>query len=229
MKRKEYNKIMKKRKIRTFSVIILVIIIVIGILVLYKSKKLEEIQPLKYLKSINIEDNIELKTARDSYENLNNKIDIKEIDYDFGSDLEYGNNPKYLVLHHTASYSISPESINEMHKEKGWAGIGYHFYIRKDGTIYRGRPEEAIGAHAIGRNRDSLGICLEGNFENEYLTGPQLESLEKLSLELILKYNISEIIGHRDVYSTLCPGENFPIENIKNEIGEKIVNIVRSE
>ena len=77
-----------------------------------------------------------------------------------------------IVLHH-AAMNGSVEDIHRVHKNKGWAGIGYHFYVRKDGSIYRGRPEYAIGAHASGSNYNSLGICAEGNFENETMSDAQ--------------------------------------------------------
>lgn len=77
-----------------------------------------------------------------------------------------------IILHH-AAMNGSVEDIHRVHKNKGWAGIGYHFYVRKDGSVYRGRPEWAIGAHASGSNYNSLGICAEGNFEHESMSDVQ--------------------------------------------------------
>lgn len=150
-------------------------------------------------------------------------LDIKELDYKLDDSIEKVNNPTVLVYHHTAALGLTPESINEDHKGKGWGGIGYHFYIRKNGTIYRGRPEEYIGAHAIGKNYDSIGICLEGDFEREEPTEAQKSSLVKLSTDMIIKYNLKDAIGHRDVYETLCPGEKFPMEEIKERVKEEIL------
>ena len=53
-----------------------------------------------------------------------------------------------IVLHHSASADVSAAEIHGWHRAKGWAGIGYHFVIRKNGSIERGRPQEMIGAHA---------------------------------------------------------------------------------
>ena len=53
--------------------------------------------------------------------------------------------------------------INVMH----WAGIGYHYYITKDGTIWASRPDCTVGAHASGGNSDSIGICFEGDYDVE--------------------------------------------------------------
>ena len=120
-----------------------------------------------------------------------------------------------IVLHH-AAMNGSVEDIHRVHKNKGWAGIGYHFYVRKDGSIYRGRPEWAIGAHASGSNYNSLGICAEGNFENETMSDAQKNSIIELVNYLKSKYGISVVQRHRDVGSTACPGKNYPYSAIVN-------------
>ena len=160
-------------------------------------------------------------------ENLREGIDINEIVYDWGEELVYNNEPTQIIYHHSASDSKSPESIHEYHKSKGWSGIGYHYYIRKDGTIYRGRPEGAEGAHTKGQNKNSIGICVEGNFEEEEISDKQVKSLYKLSMYVTLKYDIYKIIGHGDVGETLCPGEHFPLEFMKKSVidGVKTYNI----
>lgn len=159
--------------------------------------------------------------------NLENRLGIHDVEYKWDEELEYKNKPKVLVFHHAASKELTPQQINDMHKKKEWAGIGYHFYIRKDGTIYRGRPENAIGAHIKGQNKDTLGICLEGNLEEEEPTEEEIKALEDLSTYLIVKYNINRVQGHGDTYDTLCPGKNFAIENVKEGITTEIETIKR--
>ena len=162
-----------------------------------------------------------------SYEDINNlreSMDIKEIKYEWGEELEYNNKPTKIIYHHSASFSRSAESIHEFHKGKGWSGIGYQYYIRKDGTIYSGRPENADGAHTIGENKTSIGICVEGNFEEEEITKKQVNSLYKLSLYIALKYDIYKIIGHGDAGETLCPGENFPLETMRETVIQGVEN-----
>lgn len=154
-----------------------------------------------------------LGNLRDRF--LTRQFKINEVEYDWASPLTYTLKPSMIVYHHTAEKTLTPERINELHKERGWAGIGYHFYIRKDGTIYRGRPENAIGAHAPGVNSKAFGIALEGNFNEEYLTPQQMESVIELSRYLIDKYNITDLKRHKDVRNTECPGANFPFEEIK--------------
>ena len=159
---------------------------------------------------------------REAYES---KLNIQEVNYTWQEELKYKNKPKKLIIHHTSDNGLTPERINEIHVENGWAGIGYHFYIRSDGTIYRGRPEEAVGAHAKKNNNDSIGIALEGNFEEASPTEAQMEALVKLSADMIIKYNLSEVLGHRDVYETLCPGENLSIEDLKEKITKELIEI----
>lgn len=154
-------------------------------------------------------------------ENLN----IQEIDYKWNGVLISGNNPKKIVIHHAATENLSPQEVHEMHVSKGWIGIGYHFYIRSDGTIFKGRNENKIGSHVYGNNTDTLGICLEGNFEEKGVPREQLEALVNLATYLTLKYDISDIVRHNDLGVTECPGKLFPFESIKNSIIEKIKNI----
>ncbi|SCK04525.1 Uncharacterized protein potentially involved in peptidoglycan biosynthesis [uncultured Clostridium sp.] len=166
------------------------------------------------------------KVTVEEIENMQDSLNIQYLRYEWCEELEVDNEPTILVYHHTAIKNISPEDINKLHKNKGWKGIGYHYYIRKDGTIYKGREDYAEGSHVKGYNKDSIGICLEGNFEEEYLSGEQIEALKKLSVYICLKYNIKDILPHRELGKTLCPGKNFPLEEIKNEVirGLKKIN-----
>ena len=159
-------------------------------------------------------------------ENMQKSLNIHYLRYEWSEELEGDNEPTKLVYHHTAIKNISPEDINKLHKNKGWKGIGYHYYIRKDGTIYKGREDDAEGSHVKGYNKESIGICVEGNFEEEYLSDEQIESLKKLSLYICLKYNIKDILPHKELGKTLCPGKNFPLEEIKNDVikGLKKIN-----
>ena len=81
--------------------------------------------------------------------------------------------PNGIVLHHAAAVKCSVEDVHRWHQGKGWAGIGYHFFVRKDGTVYRGRPENWVGSHTVGHNSTKLGICAEGNFEAEQMPEAQ--------------------------------------------------------
>lgn len=122
-----------------------------------------------------------------------------------------------IVLHHSGVTVLqSVETIHNYHKSKGWAGIGYHYYVRKDGSIYRGRPENMSGAHCPGVNSISLGICAEGDFEQEVMNDIQKNAIVELIKNIKARYNIKWIKGHREIVSTDCPGNNYPLEEIIN-------------
>ena len=123
----------------------------------------------------------------------------------------------FIVIHHVADADngdMSSKAINDLHiKENHWIAIGYHFVIRKDGTIEKGRPVWSNGAHAQGYNTESIGICLSGNFDIGNPTNQQIESLAMLLANLCADYNIpidrKHILGHRELNNTNCPGDNL--------------------
>jgi N-acetyl-anhydromuramyl-L-alanine amidase AmpD len=121
-----------------------------------------------------------------------------------------------IVLHHAAAETASVETIHKWHLGNGWIGIGYHFYVRKDGTIYKGREENWIGAHTVGHNSTKIGICAEGNFENEKMPDAQKNAIIDLVAYLKGKYGNLKLYGHRDLDATACPGKNYPFNDIVN-------------
>lgn len=121
-----------------------------------------------------------------------------------------------IILHHAAAKSCTAEQIHQWHLNNGWSGAGYHFLVRKDGNIYRLRPENKVGAHASGSNSDSLGVCFEGDFMIETMGETQRKAGAKLVSYLKSKYGISKVQRHKDVCATDCPGTNFPFNEIAN-------------
>ena len=140
---------------------------------------------------------------------------IKEYDLDFLS-LYARNDTDMVVVHHTGNPwddDLSAEEIHQSHLAQGWSGIGYHYVIRKDGTIEEGRPEWAIGSHAFGENNHTVGIHVCGNFEIATPSAAQIESLAYLIGWICEKYDIvpnaDHVVGHRDLMPTACPGEEL--------------------
>lgn len=122
---------------------------------------------------------------------------------------------KYIVLHHVGAVgSFTPEQIHAEHLKKGWRGIGYNFYVRKDGTIYHGREENAAGGHTLDYNTVSIGICFEGNFEVETMPEAQKKAGQALIAYLKPKYPTAQIVRHKQLNATACPGKNFPFADI---------------
>lgn len=125
---------------------------------------------------------------------------------------------KGIILHHAESTNCTIYNIHEWHLNNGWSGCGYHFFIRKDGSIYRGRPENKLGAHTSNHNTGNLGICFEGAFNKETMTNEQLKSGQELIIYLCDKYGLSKssVKRHKDYNTTDCPGSNFPYEKLLN-------------
>lgn len=126
------------------------------------------------------------------------------------------NNPIKVILH-CSDTDDSPESkvtikdVDAWHKARGWNGVGYHYFIRRNGMIETGRSEKEIGAHVEGHNKDSLGICYEGRM---FPTVAQLQSIITLYRRILATYKIS----HHDWYGhyefnpkKTCPGFSMPI------------------
>lgn len=121
-----------------------------------------------------------------------------------------------IILHHSAG-SGTAEEVHRIHQGQGWPGIGYHFYVRKNGEVYRGRPEDRIGTHTSHYNAGSIGICFEGNFERDTMNQAQYDAGVELIRYLLDKYGQPAIMKHRDFNATACPGRKFPFDEMKEE------------
>ena len=142
------------------------------------------------------------------------KTTIIEQTYKWGGTIVKRSETQYIILHHRAGDGDA-QSIHELHLDRGYTGIGYNFYVRKDGKIYRGRPIDAVGAHCIGKNNVSVGVCFEGNFENETMPDTQIKAGCGLISYLKQVYPKAEVKKHSDFGATACPAKNFPFETIK--------------
>lgn len=148
-------------------------------------------------------------------------MQIIDVGLKFNGDRPNGGEQKVIdaiILHHSASNG-TVQSVHEYHKSLGWWGIGYHYFIEADGKIYRGRPEEFVGAHASSSNdynTHSIGICLSGNFELTEPTPEQYQSLRWLIDDIKTRYNIKEVLKHKDITATACPGKNFDIDKMQS-------------
>ncbi len=141
------------------------------------------------------------------------KIIDAGLKFESGHEVRSGK-PKGIVLHHAVSNG-SVEQIHRSHLNRGWIGIGYHFYVRKDGSVYRGRPENWIGAHAVGHNT-KIGICAEGNYMEDTMGKAQKQAIIEVIAYLLEKYGDLSIYRHKDVDATACPGANYPFTEIVN-------------
>ena len=86
----------------------------------------------------------------------------------------------------------------------GNKGIGYHYYIERDGHLYQTRDENLVGMHARHYNAHSIGICYEGGLNErgqaaDTRTPEQRAALIALLRSLKEDYPQAEILGHREL------------------------------
>ena len=114
-----------------------------------------------------------------------------------------------LVIHCSdtpAGRDISAEDIRRWHVDgNGWRDIGYHYVIRLDGTLEKGRLDNEHGAHARGHNHNSLGICMVGGTGGATFTAAQWRTLKGLVRTLLCQHPSAKVIGHNQISEKQCP------------------------
>jgi len=151
------------------------------------------------------------------------------------------NTPKWIVIHTAAhgtqskNYDTTAAQIDMWHRERGFKMIGYHYVVRLGGKIEKGRNETDTGAHTLGLNAVSIGICFSGNGNFHTWTADQSVNGLNLIRMLMQKYGIrpDHVIGHREVnrlveegilqarYRTpkTCPGKMIDMNKVRGQLG----------
>jgi N-acetyl-anhydromuramyl-L-alanine amidase AmpD len=132
----------------------------------------------------------------------------------------------FIVVHCAAtkaSMDIGVREIRQWHVQKGWLDVGYHFVIRRNGTVEDGRPHDVVGAHVEGFNSRSIGICLaggidaKGNPENNF-TPEQFNSLKLMLIAQMRTYPHATVVGHNDLFKgKACP--SFKVSTWLQSVG----------
>jgi N-acetylmuramoyl-L-alanine amidase len=125
-----------------------------------------------------------------------------------------------IIIHCSATregLDFDAKDINNWHNARGWNGIGYHYVVKLDGTIERGRDEERVGSHTYGYNRESIGVCYIGGLDKDRKpkdtrTPFQIMSLREIVGELLHKYPGASVHGHNEFSSKSCPCFNVHTE-----------------
>lgn len=123
---------------------------------------------------------------------------------------------QYIVVHCSATRANVPfteAQLLQCHLQRGFKGIGYHFYVTKDGVLHHTRPMSEIGAHALGFNLHSLAICYEGGLDesgkpSDTRTSSQRETLRNALEWLKQLYPEAKIAGHYQLSANIhkaCP------------------------
>jgi N-acetylmuramoyl-L-alanine amidase len=143
----------------------------------------------------------------------------------------------HLMIHHGAGKpGMTVEQIREEHQARGWQDIGYHFVLVRPnggqrGHLKRGRPDTKAGAHAGVNpwNSIALGLCVPGYFHpgsslSEHMSEELYQDLLGAVLHIMQLYHIpaANILGHREVRATACPGEYFPLARLKADVKKRI-------
>ncbi len=146
------------------------------------------------------------------------------------------NTPKFLIVHHTGGTDANPlfdtsnqtmEQVAAWHKAKGWDGIGYNWFIEKSGLLKKGRDETKTGAHTVGYNDKSIGICLAGNFDATMPTEAQKLTLARLLRDKMTQYSLTKqsIVPHRKFATKTCYGRKLSDTWAMDLIEEEMVNL----
>ena len=124
-------------------------------------------------------------------------------------------NVRFIIIHSSATSPDTPvdrDVIDRWHRQRGWFGVGYHFVITRSGEVQEGRPLDAAGAHTLGYNRVSIGICMAGGADakgkaQDNFTDDQWEALGALVVRLRGQFPKAALRGHRDMpgNATECP------------------------
>ena len=143
-----------------------------------------------------------------------------------------------IIAHHAASRKgATAQEIDGWHKAR-WPGFtsdkyrndkgqlyhaGYHYIIEASGKVVQTRGHDEEGAHTIGKNKSSIGICLSGNFNDAMPTKAQKDSFKKLAKKLLREFNLKakDIVPHRRYSSTDCFGTNLPDDYFAKLVAEK--------
>lgn len=118
-----------------------------------------------------------------------------------------------IILHCSATKAgqhFTVDDIGRWHKELGFAEIGYHYVIYIDGSVHTGRSEDLIGAHCVGHNATSIGVCYIGGISLEgkakdTRTAKQKAALKSLVNKLKVKYPKAKVYGHKEFAKKDCP------------------------
>lgn len=118
-----------------------------------------------------------------------------------------------IIVHCSATREgkdITVHDIDSWHKQRGFRCIGYHYVIYLDGSVHIGRPENEEGAHCLGHNKNSIGICYIGGLDiygkpKDTRTDEQKKSLTELIRTLKSRFPQASIHGHNEFANKACP------------------------
>ena len=123
-----------------------------------------------------------------------------------------------IVIHHAAAVATL-EEIAGWPLARGWRGVGYHYVVEADGRLRLGRREDEVGAHARGRNQDTIGVCVAVDARDGIPSEAGDQRVTR-TRDLLRRHRLTvdDVIPHSDVSATVCPG--FPISRLHSALRE---------
>jgi N-acetylmuramoyl-L-alanine amidase len=117
-----------------------------------------------------------------------------------------------------ATLAEQVEEIRRWHVQgNGWSDIGYHRVIGRDGTVASGRPMDKTGAHTLGHNTGTIGVCLIGGHganandaPDQHFTSAQMAALVREIKDLKRRFGPLKVSGHNQYANKGCPGFYVP-------------------
>lgn len=118
-----------------------------------------------------------------------------------------------IILHCSATKEaqhFTADDIDRWHKARGFAKIGYHHVVYLDGSVHKGCDESLIGAHCLGHNATSIGVCYIGGLDaagnpKDTRTEAQKTALDALVTNLKGRYPNAKVHGHNEFAAKACP------------------------
>ncbi|MCR4800248.1 MAG: N-acetylmuramoyl-L-alanine amidase [Bacteroidales bacterium] len=125
-----------------------------------------------------------------------------------------------IIIHCSATkpnQACTVELIDKWHKARGFDQIGYHYVIYQDGSLHEGRPVSKVGAHCVGQNTNSIGICYVGGLDmngnaKDTRTDAQKKTLKKVVNQLKQTFPNATVHGHNEFANKACPCFNVRLE-----------------
>lgn len=119
-----------------------------------------------------------------------------------------------IIIHCTATpegRDVTVGQVTQWHRARGFRTIGYHYLVSLDGTVHAGRAPEEVGAHCLGHNARSIGVCYVGGLDRDTLrpkdtrTASQRKALAELVARLRRRFPGATVHGHREFAAKACP------------------------
>ena len=126
-----------------------------------------------------------------------------------------------IIIHCSATpegKDFTVDDIRRWHLARKFADIGYHYVVYRDGSVHKGRAENLVGAHCLGHNANSIGICYiggctaNGKYPKDTRTPQQKQALRQLVQQLLFVYPHASVHGHNEFANKACPSFNVQKE-----------------